>query len=511
MSSSRLYELIQSLNQSEKRYFKLFMKRYSHNNESSIFGQLFDFLVKTKKYNKEELLQKNQYINPKQLNNIRNRLYKYILLSLRTYNSNTTSNSKIDIYQTMINFEILTSKGLYIEAWKMLVKAEKLAEENEFYQSLKEILDHKRYLANTRIKSKNIKKEIVIIQEKQERVAKIIIYIERFNQIYNELYELFKIEGRVLRDATLVDDIKKELKSYEAHLDDFQSSYQATYLYYYNFRFAFQFTADWKMSNEYANIPLAKYHRFHTFNINKFLEYRRLYTSKIISLNNLYQFEEARNFIQEVKEIPKQYPNDKEIDLIIFEDAFFFELESYIQEFRFEKAIEIIQLNKERIHLLEQQLNSVNQQSKRYRIALSYFGANDFEEALNWTNKIMDLDELKYRKDILSSVQLLNLLIHFELQNFTLVKNKLKSLIAYLDKIDRLLTPEKLLINAIKDIVLSKQNQLISFKDLKEKLEIHFNNNLLDTYFFCYFNITKWIDQKIEKLEVRELVQKTEQ
>ncbi len=498
MSNTKLHKLIQSLNQAEKRYFKLFMKRYSHNNESSIFGQLFDFLAKTKKYNKQELLEKNQYINPDQLNNIKNRLYNYILLSLRTYNSNTTTSAKIDLYQTMINVEILISKGLYTEGWKMLTKAEKLAERNELYRSLKEILDQKRNLANTRIKSKNIKKEMLTIRAKQEKTTKILSYIEQQDKIYKDLYELFKSEGRILRDHRLLKNIKKEIAKIESVKSEFLSSHQANYLLNYNLRFIFQFTAEWENANKMIDNPIEKYHKSKTLNTDNFLEYRRQYTAKIIGLNNLGQFEEVRNLIQKIKEISKIKPKNKEIDLTVFEDTFFFELESYLFEFNFDKAVEIIQENKERIHSLEDQMNNVNQQSKRYRIALSYFGANDFEEALNWINKIIALDELKYRKDILASVQLLNLLIHFELKNYKLVKNKIKSVATYLKKINRFLIPEKLLLSTLSKIVGSKQRKQDLFKKLKNQLETHFKTNTLDSYFFCYFDLPKWLEKKID-------------
>ena len=501
MSSSHLYRLVKSLNQAEKRYFKLFMKRYSHNNESSIFGQLFDYLVKADDYNRNEILNQNKYIKPKQLNNIRNRLYNYILLSLRTYNSNTTNSSKFILHQTMINYEILTNKGLYLEAWKMLLKAEKIASETESYNLLKEILESKRHLANTRIKSIKIKKEIVEIQKQQNRIKKIIFYTDRFYEIHNELYEIFKQHGRVLRDTGILDSLTLELNSYQKNIEEFQQSYLASYLFYYNLTFIYQFNADWEKSEKYINIPLNKYHKFHTFKTDRFTEYRRLYITKLIILNNLRQFNEVRNLISDLKGVPELFPNNKEIDLAIFEDAFFFELESYINEFRFQKAVEIIQTNKERINLLEQDLHNVNQQSKRYRIALSYFGINEFEEALNWINKIMILDQFKYRKDILASVQLLNLLIHFELQNYTLVKNKIKTISVYLKKIGRLLFPEKLLLTTLSKIVTSKKNQQLQFTELKNQLDSHFKTNYLDSYFFCYFDLSKWLSHKISNIK----------
>ena len=498
MSSTKVFALIKSLNQAEKRYFKLFMKRYAYNNESSIYGQLFNYLTSIENYDKQELLEKNRYINPKQISNICNRLYSYILLSLRTYNSSTSSIAKINLLQTLINVEILISKGLYQDCWKMLSKAEKIAEENDSYNSLLEILNQKRFIANTRLKSKKSKHEIPLIQEKIERAKKNHHYIEKLELVYHRLYELFKIEGRVLRDSSLVISIKEELNDIEKEINDFQYSYSVSYWFHYNRRFVSQFVANWEKVILNTSIPFEKYHDKQIVNPDKFIEYRRLYTANIIGLNNLKQFKDARLLLKNIEKVSKSNPYNKEIDLTIFEDTFFFELESYLFEFNFVKAVEIIVANKERIDLFEEQMHNVNQQSKRYRIALSYFGAGNYEESLNWINRIIDLDDLKYRKDILSSVQLLNLLTHFELKNYKLVKSKLKSVASFLKKIDRWLLPEKLLIASLTKIVSSNRAQDLEFLDLKNKLELHFKTNKLDSYFFCYFDLPKWLSLKIE-------------
>lgn len=501
MPNIQLYELVKNLNQAEKRYFKLFLKRYSHNNDSSIFGQFFDFLVKAKSYDKDELLNKNQYIKPNQLNNIRKRLYNYILLSLRTYNSNSTTNERIYLHQTLINYEILISKSLYDEAWNMLLIAENIAEENEFYYSLTEIMENKKYLITTRIKSKDVKSEVLAVEDKQKKIKAILFYIEKFRSIYNMLYDIFKAEGRVLRNESIIREVKEELDIYASCSRDFENSYQASYLYYYNCRFVCQFTARWEKAISYIQIPLQKFHNSKAYNINRFIEYRRLYTAQIIALNNLNQFHDARIVIEEIKEIAKANPKNKEIDLVVFEDTFFFELESYIHEFNFVKAVEAINLNKEKIQVLEEKMHSVNIQSKRYRIALSYFGDKKYDESLNWINKILSLDKLKFRKDILASVQLLNLLIHYQLRNYKFVKNKIKSVTNYLKKIDRYLIPEQLLLRTISKSNTSEEKQNIIFQELKDKLEEHFTYNRLDSYFFCYLDVTKWIDINYPKPE----------
>ncbi len=500
MSKDKLYLLVQHLSPSEKRYFKLFLKRYSKHNDTSLYAQLCDFLVKSKKYDKEETLRNNPSINKNQLNNIKNRLYNYILLSLRTYNSNTTVSTKVKLHEAMIDNEILMSKGLFLQAWNTLIKAEKVANKQEIHHMLLDILDKQKHLINTRLKSKKFKKHLIKIQRKQTNVFTLVTYINTFKEIHYELYEAFKFHGRIFRDTKIVNEVCEKLDEYKKHIADFETSYEASHLFYYNYYLIYRSIGEYTKSLDLCEFILKKFHTPYVFNVDKFIKYRSFYSSKIISLNMLGRHKEARTVINTIREMHKTKPTNKEIDLILFEDTFFFELESYIMGFQFDRAVCHIESNQKNIDLFDKKMHSVNQQSKRYRIALSYFGANKFKEALIWINKIIKLDELKYRKDILSSVQLLNLLIHFELGNYSLIKNKIEFVSTYLNKIDRLLYPERLMLETLSKIKLSGKNKRDLFLELKFHLKVHFKTNHLDSYFFCYFDLVKWLDLQITKL-----------
>src|ERR1041384_3870267 len=79
-STDALFQLIKSLEKSEKRNFKLYVKRNSSTDLKTI--QLFDALDKMKEYDETQLL-KNKSIKKQQLSNIKASLYKQILSSLR--------------------------------------------------------------------------------------------------------------------------------------------------------------------------------------------------------------------------------------------------------------------------------------------------------------------------------------------------------------------------------------------------------------------------------------------
>ena len=77
-SSDILFQLIHSLEKSEKRHFKLYIKRSSAKEDLKII-QLFDALDKLHDYDEKLLLRRLPTIEKPQLANLKTHLYKQIL------------------------------------------------------------------------------------------------------------------------------------------------------------------------------------------------------------------------------------------------------------------------------------------------------------------------------------------------------------------------------------------------------------------------------------------------
>ncbi|MEO7531185.1 MAG: hypothetical protein ABIS69_07230, partial [Sediminibacterium sp.] len=84
-STDALFQLVQSLERSEKRNFKLYMTRNTASGDLKVI-LLFDALEKMKLYDEEQLLVKNPSIQKQQLSNLKGHLYREILASLRILN-----------------------------------------------------------------------------------------------------------------------------------------------------------------------------------------------------------------------------------------------------------------------------------------------------------------------------------------------------------------------------------------------------------------------------------------
>ena len=129
-STDSLFQLIKSLEKSEKRNFKLYVKRNTDTEDLKII-QLFDALDKMNDYDEAQILKKARSIKKQQLSNIKAHLYKQILSSLRLIKEE--DNIDIRLHEQMDHARILFNKGLYLQSLKLL---DKLKETARSYQQL---------------------------------------------------------------------------------------------------------------------------------------------------------------------------------------------------------------------------------------------------------------------------------------------------------------------------------------------------------------------------------------
>src|SRR6187551_3235470 len=92
--SDILFQLVHSLEKSEKRHFKLYIKRSSSKEDLKII-RLFDALDKMPDYDEKLLLKKLPGISKSQLYNLKAHLYRQLLASLRLLKTNENTDLKL--------------------------------------------------------------------------------------------------------------------------------------------------------------------------------------------------------------------------------------------------------------------------------------------------------------------------------------------------------------------------------------------------------------------------------
>ena len=131
--SDTLFQLIHSLEKSEKRHFKLYIKRSSTKEDLKIV-QLFDALDKLNDYDEKALLKKLPGIEKPQLSNLKTHLYKQILASLRLLKS--ADSIDLQLNEMFDYAHILYKKGLFQQSLRLIDRAKDMAKANQKFNFL---------------------------------------------------------------------------------------------------------------------------------------------------------------------------------------------------------------------------------------------------------------------------------------------------------------------------------------------------------------------------------------
>ncbi|BDS09387.1 hypothetical protein [Aureispira anguillae] len=121
--NSGLFELINTLTPSEKRYIKQFINKSGDAKNNHV--KLFNAIVKQEQYDEEKLKKKFRGTSiVKQWSRVKNYLYNYILRVLQIYYQ---QDEEFELYNNIQQVAILNKKGLYEDAHRLLKKTKYLA------------------------------------------------------------------------------------------------------------------------------------------------------------------------------------------------------------------------------------------------------------------------------------------------------------------------------------------------------------------------------------------------
>ena len=142
-----------------------------------------------------------------------------------------------------------------------------------------------------------------------------------------------------------------------------------------------------------------------------------------------------------------------------------------------------------------------------YKIACIYFGSGNHEKTIDYLNKIINW-KMDLRTDLQCYARLLHLIAHFEIGNDNLLEYLIKSVYRFMAKMQHLSkVEEEIFIFLKKAFSLTKQKLLPEFIQLKNKLK-DLEGNAVETRSFMYLDIISWLESKIEKKSVQEIIKK---
>ena len=495
-----LFQLIKSLDQSEKRYFKVFATMHIKDVESNKYVKLFDAIDSQSEYDENQIRKqfpKEKFLN--QLHVAKNYLYNTILKSLRLYYS---EKSKVnELMDLLRDVQILFDKSLFKQCRKHLERAKKIAYTYEKHAQILAILDWEKILARTSAYAGIEEKELMKYYSEHKKATENLNNINEYWNLTMKAFFLKKIQGNI-RD-------KNELKKFNEIIKHplLQSEEKATSFlsktFYFNIKGLYYHT-----NKDYKKLLVYCIKLVRLMESNPLLKKEDNYIASLYNLLlvqiELKKYNDALLTIIKLRKIDSKSPT---VLTKIFVTSYDTEINLYLRTGDFEKGISLVKDIEDGLKKYRDKINKESEVLFEYNIAYLYFGTDDYNNSLKWLNKIINDSDLKIREDIQCFARILNLLVHYELKNYNLIEYIIKSTKRYLSSKNSLNKFESLILNYIRKLINSKneEDKNYIFREWdKEFLSVEEDYNEIKAS--EYFDLNSWIKSKIYKKKFQDVV-----
>ena len=413
--------LVKSLSINEKRYFALMQKEEA---KSQHYVKLFDAI--NKQYSVKQI---NDKFSATKINLSYEKSYltKMLLKSLRNFHES----SSIDtiIYQVLFDIEILLDKKLYVFCLAYAEYYLELCKECELFEFQLLLLKGKRRCI-LRMGNADAYAENNIIEaaaekdclQKLENINTFKALHQQTHQILNRKEGLLNAQDKTILKAIVENKILSDINNAQSLLA--KMMFFDIKIWYYS-NSAGNHSKAYEYSSE--KIELLETNPFVLKSAP--LTYMSVYANHYIRAYALGKMDELPNVIEKIDLIA----NSKSpfISQDIKNEAFSHSSEKILDycvaTLDFTNGIHYYMVNKKRMKQQNFKLNPFFQMTQHYFAAYFYFHLKDYKQTLKHLKIIFD--DFKPETRLISYVcaKVLNVLLHFELQNFELLPYLLKS------------------------------------------------------------------------------------
>jgi len=212
---------------------------------------------------------------------------------------------------------------------------------------------------------------------------------------------------------------------------------------------------------------------------------------------NMNMFNEAEKYLKLYYSTLTAHPADK-IDYDIF--STFVRFQVYLKKGEIKKASRLVPLLEKILADYRNKMLIDLELHIRFTIIKCRILEKNFSQALKSVNLLLTHPLLNKRADYETYTKILNLIIHYELGNYSLLKYLIISTYRYLYKHEKKFRLETVVLEFIRKIpyVKSDEGLRYSFSLCKKKL-VKLKNDEYEKNAFEYFDFLEWINGKISK------------
>ena len=502
--SDGLFQLIKSLNRSEKRYFKLYVDSIGGNTPKK-YTRLFELIEQQAEFDEDKILAREKTLKPSQLSNMKAHLYNKILQSMRLYHQ--TAVIEIQIRELIDFAQLLLNKSLYEQCAQMLQKAKKMASKIDNLELLLEILKWEKRVLSQTVGKDNEKRVNGIIEDVQD-VNTRINNINTFTNLSVKLNSLYKRMGFIRNKSDynkVVDLFNASIPSYEEDalsLNEKINLYQLLVGYFFmiqNFEKGYYYAKKWVeiFDDHQAMIPSRLETYINSINNLMIAQYK---------LFKYYEFTESNKKLKAVRFIPGISLNEN-IRLKLLKYTYVHQFNRYFMLGDFEQGVALMNRIKPGLELFANQLDNHSRIILYYKTASLYFGNDNFNEAIQSLNKIINENEGTLREDVHSFARILNLICHYELGNVDVIDYYIRSTYRFLLKKGDMHTFQRYILSFLKKLGtgITQEALIKQFENLRAQL-IPLEDNPYEKRPFMYFDIISWLESKIQKKRISTVI-----
>lgn len=496
-----LFQLVHSLEKSEKRHFKLYIKRSSGNEDLKII-QLFDALDKLNEYDEKLLLKKLPSIQKPQLNNLKTHLYKQLLASLRLLK--TAENTDLQLTEQLDYARILYTKGLKIQSLKILERVKEIARSNQKFNFLAQVISLEKKIETLHITRSSQEKTDQLVEESLE-IAGHIDRVTRLSNLALKLYRWYIKNGHVRNEADEKDIREFFIKNLPPD-DEITGFYEKLYLYQSYCWYAFvrqDFLMYYRYSQKWIDLFDADPFMI-TVETGHYIKGMHNLLNAHFDLRNFEKFEITLKRFEEYAKTPTAnihdnfrthtsiYINGAKLNLHLMRGTF---KEGLLDLPKMEKDLEEYQLyvDGHRIMVFT------------YKFATLYFGSGDYDRSIDYLQKIIH-GNTEIRNDLQCYARLLHLMAHYELGNYELMESLTKSVYRFMAKMGNLTVVEEEMFKFL------RHSFGVSPRQLKPELEKfldkikHLEKDRYETRAFAYLDVISWVESKVSGKTMSEVI-----
>ncbi len=497
-----LYQLIKSLEKSEKRHFKLYITRSSGNEDLKIV-KLFDAIDKIEPYDEKVLLKKMKGVTKPQLSNLKAHLYKELLASLRLLKSGDSLDLQLnELYDSA---HILYKKGLFFQSFRAIDKAKEMAKNNQKYFFIPLIV-----ALEKRIEALNVtdtfNSRIDELSEEANTANTKVDMITRLSNLSLKMYGFYIANGH----ARNVEEEQKVKKFFKLNIPSGSEHQQGFYerLYYYQ-------SYTW---HAFIRQDFLLYYRYcqkwvGLFKENPFM--KRAETGHYIKgmhnlLNAHYDLRNYKKFEIDLKEFEafaasKRVQNNENFTVQSFIYIAGAKINLYSIKGDFKEGLKIVPGIEAQMKEYDMFLDKHRVMVINYKIAMLYFGSGDFSTCIDYVQNIINHSS-ELRTDLQCYARLVHLLAHYELGNLDLMDSLTRSVYRYMSKMKNLTVIEEEMFRFFRNYFkFSRSERKPELEKFLQNIK-HLEGNRFETRSLAYLDIISWLESKVEGKTMSEII-----